>query len=72
MPTTMLTNTSSKLERVHAESKVIRANLQHLAMRLADENPQLRENLQPSIDRFDAYLFCLSQACAREEELSAV
>ena len=72
MPTTMLTNTSSKLERVHAESKVIRANLQHLATRLADADPQLRENLQPCVDRFDAYLFCLYQACAREDEMSPV
>jgi len=60
------TDGNSKLERALAESKVISANLEHLATRVADIDPQLEGDLQSYAGRFDEYVRRLGDACERE------
>jgi len=59
-------STVSIAERAHAESRVISANLEHLATRVADIDPKLRDDLRVYADRFDDYVRRLDAACERE------
>jgi hypothetical protein len=63
MPT--LTADDVKLERAHAQSRVISANLDHLVSRVAEIDPQLRRELSAYAVRFNGLVRQLEEACDR-------
>jgi hypothetical protein len=56
-------------ERAHAQSIVISANLEHLATRVSEFDPELRDDLKDYAAQFDAYVRRIGAAC--EAELDA-
>jgi hypothetical protein len=55
-----------KAERAHAQSMVISANLEQLATRVAEIDPDLRDDLVRYASRFDEYVRRLDAACDRK------
>jgi hypothetical protein len=69
MPKTNTINANSTAERAHAESKVISSNLEHLATRVAEIDPQLRDDLHTYADGFERYVQRLGEACGHRRQL---